>query len=173
MLTGGRSADPEPAGAEPAAAGRAGPEEVHPPGHPEEAQQTAHAATFQRPLTRPSSDSHRLHLKPRLELQLRGFCRSGPRRSSSPPSAPSSQQPAQLEGQAEEGQAQSPGGAGARGGRAGQRLPGHIARLNREGFCTRVSEMCLNYLNVIYFLCRGGNLGSSICLHQMCDYEPL
>lgn len=129
-LTGGRSADPEPAGAEPAAASRADPEEAVPHGHPEETQQAAHPATFGRELVRDSGDS-RVHLKPHLQLRLCRFCRSGPEQSS-PSASASSQHPAQLAGEAEDGPAQPPGGAGVTGGKAGQQLPGHISGLNQS-----------------------------------------
>lgn len=133
-LTGGRSADPEPTGVEPAAAGRAGPEEVLPHGHPEETQQTAHPAAFQRSLTHTGGSC--LRFTPRFQLQLCRIRRSSPGHSSSSssPSIPSSRRPAYLEGQAEEGQAQPPGGAGARRFQAGQRLPDHIAWLIQQNF---------------------------------------
>lgn len=128
-LTGGRSADPEPAGAEPAAASRADPEEVVPRGPPKETQQAAHPATVGRLLAR--TGASRLHLEPHLQLRLCRFCRPGPEQSS-PSASASSQLPAQLAGQAEDGPAQPPGGAGATGGEAGQQLPGHSTGLNQS-----------------------------------------
>lgn len=131
-LTGGCSADPEPTGAEPAAAataGRADPEEGLPYGHPEETQQTARPATFQHALIRTGGSC--LPFTPHLQLQLCRFQHSSPEHSSSSPSTTSSRHPAHLEGQAEEGQAQVSGRAGVRGLQAGQRLPGHISWLNQ------------------------------------------
>lgn len=128
-LTGGRSADPEPTGSSPAAAGWADPEEVLPHGHPEETQQTAHPATFQISFT--CTGGSCLRFKPHLQLQLCRFRRSSPEQSSSSPSALSSRHPAHLEGQAEEGQAQPSGRAGVGRRQAGQRLPGHISWLKQ------------------------------------------
>lgn len=112
LTSGGCSADPPAAAAE-SAADRAGPEEDLPRGHPEEKQQTTHAAAVHHSCgyLHPTHDQ----LKPNLHLQICSFCFSGAQYAQYSHRHPT------LEGKAEEREDQSSRpGCSAAGFRVGQ-----------------------------------------------------